>query len=350
MFYNPYAGIDWDTVQQIKSSSHLHANRQERYDNVYAHGYRHIMNTLYVPAHPQYPLQDYLDIDSDVISSPGSEKVKFSDKGGHYTAIGSFHKSDGHDTQEGQEIPWADKMNGVFNELQFPNGGGVVWAHPSNTADDAAKKMVKDFLDFDERCLGLEIYNNGHRYRSSHDRYPSAYQELWDYALSTKRKCFGFAVVDWAIEDGLPFWGANMLLIDEWSEHEVLKAYRDGRFYCIIRDTGLRLLKHEFNDEELTVEVNKPCNIKFITEQGVSHQEENTKVANYQSNGHTYVRVEAEDINPPKDMFYDEREQFQSSLYNTLYTQAVMLSEEIEVPGVPQDILKEKRKRRLLLG
>ncbi len=324
MNWNPYGNVNWQTCERIKSSSHLHAQPQDRHDLVYAHGYRHIMNTLYLPAHPVYPLENHVDVQSDVWSSPGSEKVRFSNSAGHYAAMGSFHASDGRHTEEGAEMSWEDKMQGVFDNLQFADGGGVVWAHPENSITSSAMENVKRFLDFDARCLGLEIYNNGHRYRPAHDRYPWVYQELWDYALSTGRRCYGFAAVDWAVDDGLPFWGANWLLVGESTEHEILKAYREGRFYCTIRDTGLRLERFVYENDALTVEFNKSCLIKFITERGEVYRHEGT-TARYENDNHTYIRAEGQDLNPPWDMFHDEREPFQKPVYNTLYTQPVML-------------------------
>lgn len=54
---NPYATIDWNNIQRIPSTTHIHVNNQEELEKAYHDmGLRHLPISNYYPSAPYYPL------------------------------------------------------------------------------------------------------------------------------------------------------------------------------------------------------------------------------------------------------------------------------------------------------
>ena len=110
-------------------------------------------------------------IPEDAILSHNAEHHGFSNGGGlHVNSPGSSYCSgninvhnDFHLNERGFFIgfggTWQELFQGIIDQLDYPDGGGVVINHPtwfSSLADD----FVIEMLDFDERVIGMEIYNH----------------------------------------------------------------------------------------------------------------------------------------------------------------------------------------------
>lgn len=292
MKHNPYNQVDWNAWEQVKSASHMHVLTQDNFDETVSLGYKHIASTRYSPVSaPIYPLDSrFTNIPHDVLGAPSSEKFRLTGAGGHYITLGSFLEGYGYETAVEDSIPWRQMFDEALAELQFENGGGVVIAHPQGVVP-----LHKEMLDHDERVLGIEIYHNGME-RDQYIGYSrDRYQLMWDEILSSGRRCFGFGVVDWMIERRRPFYGSNILLVPAFTEHDCLRAYRNGEFYAIANDTGLRFSHLQGDEQEINVEINREATIRFISERGIEKE-----VIGYSSNftnlqDRTFVRVEVEE-------------------------------------------------------
>jgi len=91
---------------------------------------------------------------------------------------------------------------------------------------------------------------------------------MWDRILSTGRKCWGFCVPDHSVEKGTNWNGRNILLVSDCTEHDCLKAYRQGRFYGCLKDSGLTIRDFTATDSSIFVRTNRVATITFITEAG----------------------------------------------------------------------------------
>ena len=274
----------------------MHVLTQENFDWAVQNGYRHIASTRYSPVSaPIYPLESrFTNIPSDVLGSPNSEKFRLTNAVGHYNTLGSFLEGYGYDTEPEDSITWQELFDKAFEQLQFPDGGGITYNHPIVT--DSAFEMFTEMLDYDpERVLGIEIYHLGSERDRWNGYYRDRYLPFWDRVLSTGRRCFGFGVVDWMTEPRKPWYGSNILLVPAFTEHDCLKAYRNGQFYAIANDTGLRFTNLVGTDEQITVEINRPANIRFVSERGIEQETISTEAIFTDIQDRTFVRVEVEE-------------------------------------------------------
>lgn len=144
---------------------------------------------------------------------------------------------------QGTNRPWRDVFRamldgerpeeGTAKGLLYPDGGGITINHPTQTGIEQYIEM----LDFDERVLGIEVWNDrrwfGVQDSAPHDRY----YRYWDALLSTGRRVFGFFVKD-HMRSGR---GRNVLLVPEIDHLEakereriLLRAYREGSFFGML--------------------------------------------------------------------------------------------------------------------
>ena len=324
---NPY-NIDFTNIVETKSFSHMHTRSTTVFERAYELGYRHFPGVHYSPSTPTYPLEDfYTNIPNDILGAPNSEKVNTTNYGGHFNALGSFAEGHGHPVGNATAT-WQEVFQEILDQLQFETGGGVTINHQSNF------DRICQMLDFDDRVLGMEIYNNGIEYSSGYYiGYYKEYLNIWDRVLSTGRRCYGFAVVDWLVEQFEPWYGSIILLSDSFTEQSLLESYRTGSFYSILDDTGLRFTEISATETSVSVSINRPATIKFITENGVEKTEVGTN-ATYTVNNNTYVRVDVQE---------GENE------YSRLFSNAIMFKDKEEMSDQDQSRIKELQ-RFIVLG
>lgn len=296
---NPYENVKWDTAEQVKSMSHMHLHNQESFESAVKDGYRHFPISNYIPAKPTYPLADFFrNVPDDVLGAPNSEKAYHLNSGVHYCALGSF--AEGHGNHPDRDPVWKDAatvnwqvgFDEVFAALQFPDGGGITLNHPTYPIGIGIDQYFEK-LDYDDRVLGVEMFNRCSGGRVENLCIPKFYLNEWDTILKTGRRCWGFAVVDWQMPHDN--WGSNLLVVPEFTEHECLKAYRNGNFYAQIKDVGLRFTNLSLNGNVVSVSVNRESTIRFISARGVMKEvvgREAECVADFDD---TYMRVEAYD-------------------------------------------------------
>lgn len=286
MVVNPYANVDWSSAQQIKSMTHYHINKQSEFETAVAGGYQHFAITNYLPSKPTYPLENFFtNIPGNIVASPNSEKVYTVEYGGniHFNALGSFAEGHGHTLKN--KVPWKTAFDEIFDQLQYPDGGGVTLNHPVYPESNPESiYSFMEMLDYDERVLGIEIYNDHIQHLA-----------CWDEILSTGRRCWGFAVVDWYdASDESSTYGSSILLVPALTEEDCLRAYRNGEFYAQLKDKGLRFTSLKCEDGVVSVSVNRETIINFISTDGeIVKSVVGTEASYVVSEDDVYVRVEA---------------------------------------------------------
>lgn len=237
---------------------------------------------------------------------------------------------------QGSNRPWQQLFSQILdggnkdnnNGLLYKNAGGIVINHPYAENVDEYLKM----LDFDERVLGIEVWNH-RRFFGLEDEEPHMrFYNHWDTILSTGRKSYGFFVKDHRV-NGL---GRNILMVPDTTgrdkkqrEIDALSAYNKGHFFGLLgapevqddnNNVGLPYDFSEFRFNKITVDsttldgsitlsvevvgndiVDRPnIQIRFITDHGISKIINNDLKADFEvkvnNDGvpeYKYVRVEA---------------------------------------------------------
>lgn len=211
----------------------------------------------------------FTNIPDNVIISPNAEHHSFTNSSLHANAVGSLYSSgtfdarDGFGTFEhgycyGTGLPWQEAFRRMIQGLLFPDAGGITINHP--VWSSLSFEEVCQMLDFDNRVLGIEIFN---------DTCATGYGDpgkgwavkLWDEVLKTKRKCSGFCVPDHAMGRG-----RNILLVPEFTEYECLKAYRHGAFFGAINGSGLAFNRIDLQQDKLVIAISKPGRIRVVSD------------------------------------------------------------------------------------
>lgn len=302
---NPYANVDWSNDSQIVTTTHDHVmdtnvstTTKQHFDNLYNGGVRCFAISNYYPSAPMYPLSDYSaeigSVPADIIELPNAEQ--------HYIAIFGLTGNSVHINSLGSTFrsgsPRGQTPSGfnggrvetlikdVVNELLYSDGGGLTLNHPTWTYNQNLFSMdiFCHLLDLDNRVLGIEIFNT-----ATWDT------ELWDYILNTGRRCWGFAVPDHYHKSHANWHGRNVLIIPELTQHECLKAFRNGNMYCKYANTNLKFTGIALEGGTLTASTNEPATIKFVGDGIVISETDNVTSASVNTDHLLqYVRIEAE--------------------------------------------------------
>ena len=165
------------------------------------------------PYRSQLPFREgeliFTDIPEDTIISPNAEHHGFSNSSSHICSPGSSFTSGNIDPKEHYHLKrhgfsvgfggtWQEGFEGMLQSLIYPNGGGITINHPT-WFSQLPEEQVLEMLDFDERVLGIEIYNDYSakrswsetaNYRTPPESEPGFSLNLWDRILSTGRRCW----------------------------------------------------------------------------------------------------------------------------------------------------------------
>lgn len=304
---NPYDGVNWETAQQIMTTTHDHVYDQavststkQHFNNLYNGGVRCFAISNYYPSAPMYPLSDWTEeldepVPDDIIEIPNSEH--------HHFRVNSAYGNSVHLNPVGSTIvsgkPRGEDPSGyagavetfipeALSQLLYADGGGITVNHPKwtqaqNTFPD---RLFSYLLDLDDRVLGIEMYSS-----NTWDL------EMWDSILCSGRRCWGFAVPDHKHKSHADWTGREMLIVPELTQHECLRAIRNGCFYAKIANTELRFTKIAVENNALTVTANASGTIRFIAD-GITVKETTGTTASYPlENVGTYIRAEVETEN-----------------------------------------------------
>lgn len=260
----------------------------------------------------------FADLPDDVIICPNAEHHSLTDSGGHFNSVGSRFSSgtfdvrnkfqlDKHGYRMGVALPWKEAYRRVFEELLFPEGGGITINHP--VWSGLKHQTICEFLDFDPRVLGIEIWN--HTCEQLNGKGWAL--DRWDEILKTGRRCFGFAVSDHVHSNDPTFLGYNVLLIDGNTPagqlpEACLRAYRQGRFYCTLLGE-LRFETIRWQSSTLSVTTSQPGVLRMISAAGVVAEREGTGLEwscpadPAERMRHRFVRIEAKQLQGKDQIF-----------------------------------------------
>ena len=291
---NPYANVNWGSVQRIESFSHAHCKGEEQFQYSRNSNVRHLAYSNYYPSDPTYPLDDYFDdVPSNKIGCPNAEHHNFINMPGktHCNGLGSFWSSgkpEG-ETPIGVNNTYQYAFKNIIENLQYSDGGGVTVNHPVWSELSTAQAI--ELLDYDsDRVLGIEIYN-----RSCEQSNNTGYAlEMWDEILMTGRRCWGFVVPDHNAKNTIDFRGMNVLLVPEATEHECLKAYRNGVFYGKERQSEMIFDSISFDGSTFRVSSPTATTIKIVIDGVGTDYSVSSKEISIPSSA-TYCRAEATD-------------------------------------------------------
>lgn len=258
----PYAGIDWKTAVQVKTTSHAHCSTLEGVKLMTGRGFEFMTLSNYHPSMPHCPLAGLSD---GVLEAPNAEHWGFIDpKSGlamddvHMCAPGSSCSSG-----EKFDLPWNLAIGKLVAGLVFPEGGGVTINHPRWS--HIPYETVNRLLDVDPRVLGIEVYNCSCGNREAWPWSDSWSEDYWDHALATGRQCFGFSVPDWDIDRA----GVNVLVVPEKTVRACLAAYRRGDFYCAVLGTVAKFTLIAFDGRTFAAATDVPCAFELVSRKGV---------------------------------------------------------------------------------
>ena len=323
----PLAGIDWQNGPQVLSCTHMHCYRPEHLEIFLRGGLDCAMVSNYYPSAPWYPLRSickntfrqgqdsyfrdgkfhhgriefaplleswkhllpekslaqlpfdddtpvFSEVPEDLLEIPNAEHHWFSDCDDyfHVTAPGAMLTTSVFDrfgefgmTKHGNfplgfPVPWREAFQEILNSLEIPDGGGIIINHP--TWSHLQQELVLEMLDFDQRVLGIEVFNG-----DCQMDYTALSDMLWDQILATGRQCYGFFAQD-HVDDG--FWqGKIMLLPEERTAESCQKALRQGRFYGMITDNGLRFEEVSFDGSCFRAKCNRKVHFQLLAKPGV---------------------------------------------------------------------------------
>lgn len=325
---NPYQGVDWTRKLQVTGCTHMHCINNMQLHEYLRQGLEFATLSNYYPSVPWYPLsslkenfhrisqsgyvrrgvwhQDRLDINAEIqawkgtlpaelqtelpfregaglfsdlpqelLEAPNAEHHWFSDAGIwlHITAPGCCLSSGSFDVDDrfglnqhggiqlGAPVPWRQGFSQLLDSAICPDGGGIVIAHPNWS--HLPQDFICELLDSDPRVLGIEVFNHGAR-----NNFSAFSDPIWDAVLSTGRQCFGFFVQDHPQKDQ-PWKGKIVLLPEERSAESCLRAMRQGRFYGMIADNGLRFEYLDFDGRILRARCNREVVFELISRTGV---------------------------------------------------------------------------------
>ena len=308
---NPYASVDWASAIPLTSCTHVHCVRQPQLDNLLANGMDFFILSNYYPSTPYYPLKnirensfrmgqpgyckggkhydEYVDftpytgikeagaplfqnIPENLLEAPNAEHHWFADHNVylHITAPGAQLTSGHFDNhaeaglvaagyQLGLPVPWREGFKLLLDSMIYPDGGGIVIAHPQWSHHNT--EFINEMLDFDQRVLGMEIVNYG-----SATDYTDACESLWDEVLRSGRQCYGFCVQDHTKD--YPWRGRIIILAEERTPRAALKALREGRFYGAI--TGEARFEYiRYDGHTFSAACDQEVSFQLISSQGV---------------------------------------------------------------------------------
>ena len=256
IFHNPYAEIDWATVNQYKSNFHTHTTQSNDasdgfttayvVDKYHAAGYKilsltdHDYNPYPWELFPQYmttvPARDPATL--GMLAVPGNELSKDNTNSWSERTGGQFnHHNDFFTGRQGQEFASLQESYAytyALGGMQIINHPGQYWSIDntySETQKDGPGWHAKNFQTFPS-LIGLEVYNQGNR--RPNDRI------LWDQILQRtmpQRPVYGYSCDDAHNNDQL-FRNYNFMLMEDLTTDELKDAMRKGESYFCYEPAG----------------------------------------------------------------------------------------------------------------
>ena len=256
IYNNPYADIDWATVNQYKSNFHTHTTQSNDasdgfttayvVDKYHAAGYKilaltdHDYNPYPWELFPQYmrtvPARDPEAL--GMLAIPGNELSKDNTNSWSERTGGQFnHHNDFFTGRQGQEFASLQESYAytyALGGMQIINHPGQYWSIDNTyneTQKDGPGWHANNFRTFPS-LIGLEVYNQGNR--RPNDRI------LWDQILQRtmpNRPVYGYSCDDAHNNDQL-FRNYNYMLMEDLTTEQLKDAMRKGESYFCYEPAG----------------------------------------------------------------------------------------------------------------
>ena len=256
ILHNPYAAIDWATVNQYKSNFHTHTTQSNDasdgfttayvVDKYHTAGYKilsltdHDYNPYPWELFPQYmrtvPARDPAAL--GMLAVPGNELSKDNTNSWNERTGGQFnHHNDFFTGRQGQEFASLQESYAytyALGGMQIINHPGQYWSIDNTyneTQKDGPGWHANNFQTFPS-LIGLEVYNQGNR--RPNDRI------LWDQILQRtmpNRPVYGYSCDDAHNNDQL-FRNYNYMLMEDLTTEQLKDAMRKGESYFCYEPAG----------------------------------------------------------------------------------------------------------------
>lgn len=285
---NPYADINWNTVNQFKGNFHTHTTQSNDaadgfttayvVDKYHAAGYKilsltdHDYNPYPWTMFPQFlPGVQARDPQTlGMLAVPGNELSKDNTNSWHERTGGEFnHHNDFFTGRQGQEFASLQESYAytyALGGMQIINHPGQYW-NLSNTYSETDKNgpgwHAKNFKTYPS-LIGLEVYNQGNR--RPNDRI------LWDQILERtmpQRPVYGYSCDDAHNNDQL-FRNYNFMLMEDLTTDELKDAMRKGETYFCYEPNGTgkgkapRITSINVDEENQTITIETDGFVQWI--------------------------------------------------------------------------------------
>ena len=285
---NPYADIDWSTINQFKGNFHTHTTQSNDaadgfttayvVDKYHAAGYKilsltdHDYNPYPWTMFPQFlPGVQARDPQTlGMLAVPGNELSKDNTNSWHERTGGEFnHHNDFFTGRQGQEFASLQESYAytyALGGMQIINHPGQYW-NLSNTYSETDKNgpgwHAKNFKTYPS-LIGLEVYNQGNR--RPNDRI------LWDQILERTmpaRPVYGYSCDDAHNNDQL-FKNYNFMLMEDLTTEELKDAMRKGETYFCYEPEGTgegkapRITAINVDEEAQTITIETDGDVQWI--------------------------------------------------------------------------------------
>ena len=285
---NPYADIDWNTINQFKGNFHTHTTQSNDaadgfttayvVDKYHAAGYKvlsltdHDYNPYPWTMFPQFlPGVQARDPQTlGMLAVPGNELSKDNTNSWHERTGGEFnHHNDFFTGRQGQEFASLQESYAytyALGGMQIINHPGQYWnlgTTYSETAKNGPGWHAKNFKTYPS-LIGLEVYNQGNR--RPNDRI------LWDQILERtmpQRPVYGYSCDDAHNNDQL-FKNYNFMLMEDLTTEELKDAMRKGETYFCYEPNGTgkgkapRITSINVDEENQTITIETDGFVQWI--------------------------------------------------------------------------------------
>jgi len=309
--YNPYEGVDWETVEHYQSVTHAHPRTGANLESAAAQGVRHLATTEY--DYWSYPFTEFYDpVPPGLIQMPNTERGGFfgvPTSWIHISTPGSLLRPDQTGAvMTGHNVPWIHDPAGDGHWKSLTDAAvAAPWHenyvmlqinHPMRrTAPDVADpvamaRWMNEFYDYaPEHNKLLEIYNDS---TNNPSRTGAWAVEMWQESIKTGRRIFAVMSPDHTIRAGA-FRGRNYVLLPgQSSPTDFAEAYFKGQFYCALEDTSLKFKSIIASGGEVSVEAEGSSVIRFITDDGLLLDTTSAIASVQVPEGAVFIRIEIE--------------------------------------------------------
>ena len=288
IYENPYAEIDWTTINQYKSNLHTHTTQSNDaidefttanvVDKYHAAGYKILALTDH--DYNPYPWQLFPQYMSGVaardpealgmLAIPGNELSKDNTNSWSERTGGEFnHHNDFFTGRQGQEFASLQESYAytyALGGMQIINHPGQYWSI-DNTYSETQKNgpgwHANNFKTYPS-LVGLEVYNQGDR--RANDRV------LWDQILQRtmpQRNVFGYSGDDTHNNEQL-FRNYNFMLMSDLTTDDLKQAMRKGASYFCYEPKGSgeakapRVTAIDVDEENMTITIHSNGLVHWI--------------------------------------------------------------------------------------